>query len=1151
MRKGFSKDEEANQNTLGDGSNSGNTNVNNNFDSLDLLNLPLSYSSDDTGVKDRRRKSRHYSRVDREATGDEFHRHPVVSQEQRANHYNPSGDNLEQGPRPCRDKSRHKLHCDGCERTREGEKSVVCLYNNYKGFSKESLPRTVTDEFLIPHYKKKNHNERIKHEDTNQYDLFTPPTSFHAITFRNKHNRERVASKGGGSFPFRATSSGNLKINSHQVVFETDKFSVLVAEPNNTKVNISERKINNAKMQKDSDYSKNSAINAIMKQQGLGSSLGSLLVGRFADAPIRKEKESSEYEGKATSEILDPELNLNRLGYTATDAIDWHEVLLPEKKNLYLELYARITNFTNADCKVYIDNEEFNCHLLVLQCYSEVFHTYVAVKKVELPSDKCSPASFAFIYEWMITGDPSYRELNRENVLDIFNAAKYLKIKDLIEQCWAFIDNPDVFSEDTAFLLYTDAKEKNLPEVRELMLPRIEKFFLMLVSSQDWLELELEDVQNFLQSNYICVNCEMEVFMSAVRWLKHDWENRDKFKTAVLSCVRFGNLAPWQLVDIKRNPDNPEFRDLAKDPDICKMIDDGLAFVIIKYWYGQENDDYQHWNSILALKEPPTRNWSGTEKTYFTYREFLIYLDQYRRTQMIEKSKPRESKRPKSMEVRVSPRVSNEKMNNKIPTIDEFLTSRKPGVGPKKINNTPFRPHQRIGYQAYQKLTHKRQITKREAVRIIERVYLKYRMRKNVVGLAKRLRKVARRRDPSAVLLKKFFEVPKRPSSLSGHSDHYQRFPNKNEATVMRMGLPKQLDFKGKETRIKKPDYEFNTINDVQLNVKRKEYLTETSLYYLEHESVLVFGGINVHNKYGIGRNTGKDIYRYLPINNDWEYVGEMPAPRTHHCVAFMSGRIYVVGGSDPREDDVKGKFVVVDTVWSFEPVKRIWFTEGSLNVRRKNFGLVVCSKILFAVGGQDKNSRVTDSVEKYNANSGIWDFVAPMRHPRMGIACTTFEERIWVGGGMCGSSQRPLTDSVECYDMEANQWTEITRLRVPRCFATFFAMSNNLYLIAGAGRHKNAVNNTISFSSIDIWNKEDQVWEEHAEMEVARHGHTTAYLGTQILIIGGVTTVYMRSLSSIECFCTTRGTWIRGMSTLPNCLSGHATVTLPPAILM
>lgn len=123
----------------------------------------------------------------------------------------------------------------------------------------------------------------------------------------------------------------------------------------------------------------------------------------------------------------------------------------------------------------------------------------------------------------MITGEPSYRDLTRDNVLDIFTSAKYLKIKgnlikhsyfllllkisiDLVEQCWAFIDNNDIFNEDTAFLLYMDAKEKNLSEVRELMLPRIQHFFLMLVSSQDWLELDVEDVKSILKSNYIRVN---------------------------------------------------------------------------------------------------------------------------------------------------------------------------------------------------------------------------------------------------------------------------------------------------------------------------------------------------------------------------------------------------------------------------------------------------------------------------------------------------------------------------------------------------------------------------------------------------------------------------------------------------------------------
>lgn len=185
------------------------------------------------------------------------------------------------------------------------------------------------------------------------------------------------------------------------MVFESEKLSVLVADPQHTKVNIRSDSSETSKgPQHGMDYTKNKAICKIMSEAGL-SSLGSIIPG---DIPERNTQELPEYEAKDTSEILDPELNLGRLGYRADETINWDRVTLPEKKNLYLELYARITNYTllltwaifefptqvhscrNADCKVFIDNEEFNCHLIVLQCYSELFDEYAAVKKVELAS---------------------------------------------------------------------------------------------------------------------------------------------------------------------------------------------------------------------------------------------------------------------------------------------------------------------------------------------------------------------------------------------------------------------------------------------------------------------------------------------------------------------------------------------------------------------------------------------------------------------------------------------------------------------------------------------------------------------------------------------------------------------------------------------
>lgn len=72
--------------------------------------------------------------------------------------------------------------------------------------------------------------------------------------------------------------------------------------------------------------------------------------------------------------------------------------------------------------------------------------------------------------------------------------------------------------------------------------------------------------------------------------------------------------------------------------------------------------------------------------------------------------------------------------------------------------------------------------------------------------------------------------------------------------------------------------------------------LGEISLFQKNRETVLVFGGRDPHKTYGVGRNTAKDIFRYLPDNNAWEFVGELPEPRQHHCTEFFKGRIWLVG---------------------------------------------------------------------------------------------------------------------------------------------------------------------------------------------------------------------------------------------------------------
>lgn len=75
-----------------------------------------------------------------------------------------------------------------------------------------------------------------------------------------------------------------------------------------------------------------------------------------------------------------------------------------------------------------------------------------------------------------------------------------------------------------------------------------------------------------------------------------------------------------------------------------------------------------------------------------------------------------------------------------------------------------------------------------------------------------------------------------------------------------------------------------------------REKVGSGSLFMPDRESVLVFGGIDPHADLGVGRNTGKDMLRYLPERNVWECVGGIPAPRHHHGVAFFMGKVYVCG---------------------------------------------------------------------------------------------------------------------------------------------------------------------------------------------------------------------------------------------------------------
>lgn len=202
-------------------------------------------------------------------------------------------------------------------------------------------------------------------------------------------------------------------------------------------------------------------------------------------------------------------MTLAQIGYDSTSVSNWSGIQQPPKTDLFELLRQMIMSFEKTNVQIRIAETTFNCHMLVLQCYSEFFKNLNGEQQIVLPTEKVTPQAFHKVYEWMLTSQPI---VQRQGILELFNAAQFLKIPGLVSQCWVCLDDDERFCEDAAFLLYIEARKLGQDEmIQQLMLSRVNKFFLSLVASKEFLEFDVDEFCGLLSSNSIGVNSETDV----------------------------------------------------------------------------------------------------------------------------------------------------------------------------------------------------------------------------------------------------------------------------------------------------------------------------------------------------------------------------------------------------------------------------------------------------------------------------------------------------------------------------------------------------------------------------------------------------------------------------------------------------------------
>lgn len=742
------------------------------------------------------------------------------------------------------------------------------------------------------------------------------------------------------------------------------------------------------------------------------------------------------------------------------------ETHMPEKSDLLQTICHRIKNNVSPDVTIRIKDKKFECHSIVLLCYMDLSEEMKCTRKeIALNENKISYETFVEIYHWMLTeSDKSHMKLTRGNVLQILEAAKYLGVEELENQCWAFINSEEIFNEATAFFLYLNAKN-SLPEesrepIMQLMLPRIQKFFLILVSSRNWIELDVKDACALLSSNYTRVRCELEIFMSAVRWLQADWNTRKQHVVQVMQCVRFGLMSPFHLVQIRQSS---EFTQMTTLPGVQKLITEGMDVATVKSTHALVTNKEKQVSQMFGLKVPLPRHYLKHDDYLYDrlsciYRDFLSQLN-----------KIKEGKIPLNDDDDDATSVDEKSARNKSPS-----------VVPRRDN-------------AFIK---------------VKEMPLEEQKTEKIIQI-----------------------VTDNSDETPGVRNHFMELSSRN--------VKKINDSKRKQEISTSPPC------SVARNILDR---AESAIFMEESEAVLVFGGVDKRASFSRQKETGREIHRYNPFVNTWQLVDKMPAARQYHSTVYHDGLVYIAGGIDLSRGENNAE-LVSNSVWSFNPTNKQWTHEADMIHPRKNFNLVACRDKLYAIGGLNGRDVLT-SVECYDPVGRIWHEVAPFKEARMGLAAAEVGDKIWIAGGHNGHALNPLSDKVECYDPGSNTWSTLTpKLRYPRYMATLVCVSNEkIYLIGGAAQTDSSnVDKMYSVSDLDVLDlAEKKEWRSVSELAHPRHGHTASILSTQILIIGGVTTVYKKPVKSVECWCFKRQAWIKGVSGLLEPIVGHSSVVLP-----
>jgi len=102
------------------------------------------------------------------------------------------------------------------------------------------------------------------------------------------------------------------------------------------------------------------------------------------------------------------------------------------------------------------------------------------------------------------------------------------------------------------------------------------------------------------------------------------------------------------------------------------------------------------------------------------------------------------------------------------------------------------------------------------------------------------------------------------------------------------------------------------------------------------------------------------------PSQERWDILAPMPSPRTEVAVAAIGEKIYVIGGFNRSSQ-------TTDTVEVYNTITNTWHSASSLPIKLHHVGAASFSDEIYVVGGFLDGWIPTDSLFIYNPEKDSW----------------------------------------------------------------------------------------------------------------------------------------------------------------------------------